>query len=126
MWVDLALGTARELLAGGQDYDRTVGLCGPDVMAKPCNLVVITDGRFRNELLAVRAAGGATVKIEAQGSGLTGTAAAHASETEQNSIPESWFDVVLENDKSLGLESLQKLVLYLADRLQPGPRLIGA
>jgi hypothetical protein len=120
MWIDLALSTARELLGGGYMYDRNTGLNGhPSAPFIPPSLVVITDGRFRNELLAVRAAGGATVRIQSPGAGLTGEAAKHASETEQNSIPASWFDVVLTNDKNHGLKGLEAAVGWLAEHHFP-------
>jgi hypothetical protein len=99
MWVDYALRKAREMLDAGE-----------------CDLIVIPDGRFRNELLAVRAAGGSTVKIVSPGSGLNGEAAQHSSEIEQKSVPDSWFDVVLINDKSHGLENLEKTVGYAVTR----------
>jgi hypothetical protein len=128
MWVDLALRTARELLCGGFRYDRTLGLVevpfavsGDQTRRYSVDLVVVTDGRFRNELLAVRAAGGATVKIVSQGAGLHGTAASHASETEQTSIPESWFDVVLTNDKAHGLAQLERAVGFLEARVLHSP-----
>lgn len=116
MWVDLALTTAKKLLGGGYFYSRVGGLEGSANFAPP-NMVVVTDGRFRNELLAVRSAGGATVKIVSPGSGLQGEAAKHSSETEQDGIPESWFDAVLTNDKAHGLESLEKLVGWMITKV---------
>lgn len=99
LWVNLALRRARELLVGGAP------------------LVVVTDGRFRNELLAVRATGGATVRLVTQGAGLTGEVSQHSSETEQASIPDSWFDAVLLNDKAQGLAALDKKVASLLGSL---------
>jgi hypothetical protein len=101
LWVNLALERARGELAAGAP------------------MAVITDGRFRNEILAVKAAGGAAVRIVTPGAGLTGEAAKHVSETEQASIPEWWFDEVLENDKARGLEHLKRAVFYLTTRLFP-------
>lgn len=64
-------------------------------------VVVITDGRFKTEVAAVRAAGGEIWRIKRPGAdgaiGLVG----HASEAEQQSIPDSACDVVINNDSTL-------------------------
>lgn len=115
MWIDFALDAARKLLVGGHGYLRHQGIFElRDDLIAPVDLVVITDGRFRNEILAVRGAGGATVKIVCPDAGLTGEAGRHKSETEQNSIPDSWFDVVLTNEKPHGLATLERSVADLA------------
>lgn len=66
------------------------------------SLVVITDGRFRSELAAVREAGGAAWRVrrpetDDRAVGLAG----HASETEIDGIPDSDFDEVIMNVGSL-------------------------
>jgi hypothetical protein len=131
MWVDYALRTAGKLLEGGGTwYDRTLGvqtvpakvtLAHQEAARRAPGLVAITDGRFRNELLAVRAAGGATVRIVSPGSGLAGSAATHSSEVEQMSVPESWFDVVLENRKEYGFAALEQSVGQMTQQLLPYP-----
>ncbi len=68
VWIDYAIRTAQERLADEWPY------------------VVIPDVRFANELAAIKAAGGRVFRIERQGAGLTGEAAQHVSETEQNSF----------------------------------------
>lgn len=100
MWVDLALDSARDLLGGGLAYDRTDGLRRSSLPAP--EWVVITDGRFRNEVLAVSEAGGVVVRVESPGSGLRGVTALHASETEQKGIPEHLIDAVIVNNKVHG------------------------
>lgn len=129
MWTNLAQAAARTLLGGGTSYERTLGLCRQIPDRGGCDLVVITDGRFRNELLATRAAGGATVRIKSPGAGLTGSAASHSSETEQDGIPDSWFDAVLVNNKACGLAWLESTTGELLEvlntntyRLGPYPR----
>lgn len=92
LWVNAALRRARELLLGGAPA------------------AIITDGRFRNEILATHVAGGHVVRIRCPGAGLTGAAATHASEQEQVQIPDSWFDLVLYNDRSAGLPALERAV----------------
>lgn len=66
------------------------------------SLVVITDGRFRSELAAVREAGGVAWRVrrpetDDSAVGLAG----HASETEIDGIPDSDFDEVVMNVGSL-------------------------
>lgn len=103
LWVDFGLWLAGELLAGRTGYHREQGLVF-DLPKKPTpNVVAITDGRFRNEVLKVKAHGGhcyALVREEAQ-SGFSDAAKAHRSETEQGSIPPWWFDNTIYNDGSL-------------------------
>lgn len=68
--------------------------CFPDIwadlgvrraLARPEDLVLITDCRFTNEAIAVLRAGGEVWRIVRPGSGLTGAAALHPSEAEQES-----------------------------------------
>lgn len=122
MWIDLALRNARALLEGGCAHSRTEGVVDSVYPAPAYRLAVITDGRFRNEILAVRAAGGATVKIVSPGPRLSGTAGAHVSETEQDSMPHNWFDVVLTNYKAAGLGTLQDNVAELLHEIGSNPR----
>jgi hypothetical protein len=104
LWVDIALRRARQDLAAGAP------------------LAVITDGRFRNEVLAVRSAGGAVIRlVTPDAPGLEGSAARHSSETEQATIPFEWFDAVLLNDKAAGLEQLRGVVQHVAGALMPRP-----
>lgn len=120
MWVDLAIRNARELLRGGYRYDRGEGLV-PDAGVLAPNWVAITDGRFRNEVLAVREAGGVVVRIDSPGAGLRGPAAAHVSETEQASIPAHFFDAMLVNDKAHGLTACGRTVAHLMSKLGSSP-----
>jgi len=84
VWTDYALKTAREKLANGAP------------------LVVITDLRFQNEAEAVWAAGGQVWRIrrpetDELATGLKG----HASESEQDSIPDSKCQAVIMNDGTI-------------------------
>lgn len=107
VWIDYGKRTALELLGGGYRYERTQGLIRDD--AKTTDYVVITDGRFRNEIVSVLAMGGEAWRIVTPGvdggaaekAGIVG----HASETEQRSIPNHFFTVLFENDKSQGLDA---------------------
>ena len=96
VWVDIAIRTAESLLEGTYAYDfdapdgydaakecpwiyhRTYGLH----RARGFRMkgVVIPDVRFKNEVDAIRTAGGKIWYIDRPGAGLAGAAGAHASE----------------------------------------------
>lgn len=78
-------------------------------LANGAPFVVVTDVRFRNEALAIKAMGGVLCKVESDSID-TGNDN-HASESEQSTIPDFWFDVVINNDKSAGLGNLMRNVL---------------
>lgn len=63
--------------------------------------VVITDVRFKNEMQAIRQQGGQLWRVKRPGAGLDGSASLHPSEAEQMSIPDSWFDAVIDNSGTL-------------------------
>lgn len=70
-------------------------------LAAAHELAVIPDVRYRNELERIHRAGGKAIRIVRPGAGLSGAAASHPSETEQDSIPDSAFDAVIANDGTL-------------------------
>jgi hypothetical protein len=103
LWTNIAVDAAFKLLSNpGLDYIPSEGL----VKRKSENcrwesgLVVITDGRFRSEILKVSSVGGFAIKIVRPGVvGLN----SHASETELKDIPEIFFDAIINNNDSLDL-----------------------
>lgn len=108
IWSRVATQTASALLRGRFSYTRTTGLVNND--SPGVELVVITDGRFRNEIINVSAIGGKTLKIQpVQETDTIGSAgvAGHKSEAEQKTIPDFWYDCIYTNDKSKGLENLR-------------------
>ncbi len=100
IWVDYALRLAR-MLDGkeGVSYDAENGTfrCSRPRISG----VVIPDCRFGNEIDAVAAAGGKTVRVLRPGSGLAGAAGLHPSEKEQAEIPDERFSAVIENTGTL-------------------------
>jgi hypothetical protein len=65
-------------------------------------VVVVTDGRFRSELDAVRAAGGIAWRLRRpETDDATAGIAGHVSEVEIDGIPDGDFDEVITNDGSL-------------------------
>lgn len=116
VWVSYAQRMAKRLLGENLTYGRIGGayLREPGAAGRT-QFVVITDGRFPNEILATKEAGGLAVKIDGPGAkGLSGAAGGHASETEQDGIPLHWYDAVVWNDKARGFEPLRRQVAYLA------------
>lgn len=86
IWIDYALQKADQLLDGGD------------------SLVVIPDGRFRNEALKVLRKGGILIKIvNPEGPTISST---HQSESESATIPDCWFYDVYVNHKD-GLAQLR-------------------
>jgi len=63
--------------------------------------VVVTDGRFRSEVLAARRAGAKVVLIRAPGVAARGHGG-HPSETEILTIQPQFFDLIIENNKEAG------------------------
>jgi hypothetical protein len=112
VWTEYTTRVADALLAGGNTYTPEGGLV---LGTGHFDCVVITDGRFRNEVQNVRKQGGYVIKVESpvQTVRLNG----HSSETELDSIPLSWFDAVLKNDKSHGLDALDWAVLEVLEQL---------
>lgn len=95
VWVDITLNRAQQMLS--------------DTLNKN-NIVVISDGRFRNEVLAVKKLGGFVLNVVDPNSVSTET---HPSEAEQTSIPSFWFDQVYINHKK-GLDVLAQDMRNLA------------
>ena len=90
IWIDYALSVAERRIDNDGD-----------------SLVVIPDGRFRNEALKVLKKGGKLIKI-VNPNGLE-LASTHSSETESQTIPNFWFHKVFVNHKN-GLDKLEKTV----------------
>jgi hypothetical protein len=114
MWIDAGIRATIKLLGGGYAYDRVKGLVA-DEKSQP-ELVVITDGRFRNEIVKVASMGGHTWKVV---SSTIDTAAVdkagiagHSSEAQQLTIPNHFFTLILHNEKKHGLEAAEKMTTY--------------
>ena len=121
-WIRLAIGSSLKLLGGGHSYTRTGGLI-EDPEAENPRWVVVTDGRFLNEIIAVDAAGGIGIKIMGPDMIMTAAAkaagvAGHASESEQGRAPDHFFSCVFWNDKSKGLGHCQDAVFRMMSEFQ--------
>ena len=116
VWVEHAMRVANQLLR--KDYAQNEGVWRyspyeglfrdknrnytgfPELDNLPLG-VVISDVRFRNEVLAIRDVGGEVWRLTRPSSGLTGDAAKHQSETEQNEIDSSLFGSFIDNRGTL-------------------------
>jgi hypothetical protein len=112
IWSNYAVDAAYKLLGGGYDYSVHLGAFKRAEATTP-DMIVITDGRFRNEVLNIRKIGGSVIQItnsyasaEVEMAGIQG----HPSEAEQKGLPSYFFSAVLVNDKALGLEACEKTV----------------
>lgn len=122
MWVDYAIRTARTLLNGGYDYDRSTGLIKTEHGIP--DFVVITDGRFVNELLIIKREGAVSINVvnpvdtddavKVEAAGVKG----HRSESELKMIPQHFFDIILRNDKRQGLLTLENKIVKLVQHLK--------
>jgi hypothetical protein len=104
MWSNYTIKTCRELLAGGYRYTRASGLVHSADLGY--NVAIVTDGRFRNEVLNVKAVGGIALKIirpknDAHAAVEQNGAKDHASEKELGTIPRHFFDGEIVNGGSL-------------------------
>jgi hypothetical protein len=88
IWSNIAIATAMKMLKND------------------CSMVIITDGRFRNEVLNVKKWGGTAVHI--CDINATEQASGHRSEVELASIPSSWYDVLVRNNKTRGLAHIER------------------
>jgi hypothetical protein len=112
-FVDYTISASMKLLAGGYGYDKERGLYPNDNETGP-GAVLVTDGRFKNELLKVKSIGGTVINIvnpsnEAKAVDMAGIKG-HRSEAELKTIPSHFFDMIVINDKTRGLEHLENTV----------------
>lgn len=106
IWVDYALRMAGKILdptgPAMKVYNAQVGVIfdawDPNKIPRG---VVIPDVRFRNEVDAIRAAGGKIWRVSRFGAGLQGAAAKHQSETELDTIPLELFTQQVSNNSTL-------------------------
>jgi len=117
VWPELAVKTALKLLGGNYRYNRLQGLV-TDYKTPPCPMVFVTDIRFPNELIKIKAVGGKGLKVAS--SELT-VSTAHASEASLGQIPDFWWDAILYNNKQEGLERLNVAVREMYAYLKPEP-----
>lgn len=121
LWVNYGTKIAQDLLSGGYRYARECGTV-TDKSFPGYDLVVVTDGRFRNEVVAARALGATTWRINRPKAGESSFLSGHASEKEGRTIPAHFFDATIVNDGDLN--DLSITVDDLLEDLIPEPNTI--
>ncbi len=116
IWIRYAIRTAVRLLEAKPRelcYSQTGGLesyieCYPqgeferdENFPEKVKAVIIPDCRFFNEIRAIKAAGGKMIRVVRPGAGLNGNFALHQSEVEMAEIPDSEFDIIIQNTGTL-------------------------
>lgn len=103
LWVRYALRVAEGLEKGAGWYERTKGFTRDDEWDFGRHRsTAIPDMRFVNEMAAIKAAGGFNVRVKRRTETLPGDAATHSSELTLALLPDSDFDLVLDNCSDLG------------------------
>lgn len=105
VWARTARETCMKLLCGGYRYDRKVGLV-QDGSFGGYSVAFITDMRFRNEILGLRAEGGVVIRVvrpDPTAAAKTSAAgvAGHQSEAELGGVPPHFYSVSVQNDDTL-------------------------
>ena len=98
MWVECALWRARQLVEGGYTYTREEGPRGS--VDKAYDYAIITDGRFRNEILGVTFMGGVALRVDRPSKTGPVGIAGHQSEKELDTIPEHFYSGTIMNNST--------------------------
>lgn len=110
IWIDHAVSTANILLSGGYTYSPQVGLIASDTPGY--DYVILPDGRFRNEILAIKSLGGAVWRVDLDQENISD----HISESGQATIPRHFFDHTIHN--KIYPNSPQDSVVYLRNKIE--------
>jgi hypothetical protein len=104
VWIRYAVRTATKLLEAGPKelcYSQVHGLQSYRKRSKSfpekVKTVIIPDVRFRDEINYIKKIGGKLIRVIKPDAGLSGDFAFHQSEIEMVSIPDSEFDIVINN-----------------------------
>ncbi len=128
-WINCGITTANQLLTGRFTYNRKSGLISKgEVTSYHPSMVVIPDGRFVNEVLAVTRNNGWVVQMFSPQKDEAATERAglkmHSSEQEQKLIPWNRFDVIVINDKGEGLGPLGLKMENLSQMIMTYPKFL--
>lgn len=107
VWVNCISDVCARLMIGmpsnsglRYEYLPDRGLFVKEGWARPPAGIVISDIRYKNEIEAIRSWSGMLIRIK-RNQTIEGDASQHKSETEMTEIPDSEFDYVIENDKTV-------------------------
>ncbi len=115
-WVDYAINVHDRLQKGDCYYDMKSGLrfMSSSEMMQSRKDVVISDVRFRNEVEAIKEAGGVVLRL-LRGEGLLGAAGAHLSEQELLNIELESFDRIIDN-REWSLKQFEDVIKRLSKK----------
>lgn len=101
-WVDLTIRTAEKLMdpQSRLTYSQALGLLQGGVDLEPIWGVLVSDVRYRNELAAIKKAGGMVLRVRRETT-LSAEYTSHSSEAEMGQIQDSEFDLVIDNTGTL-------------------------
>lgn len=102
IWVMKALADAQRLLENNYDYSPRRGVKPAVTVDGGWGGVVFSDLRFINEHRRVKEAGGVLIRLKRNMTQIQPVT--HQSETELNSIPDSYYDYVIDNNQLSLLE----------------------
>jgi hypothetical protein len=124
VWARYSREIALKLIGGGWDYTREQGL-GIDSAFRPYTLAIITDGRFANEIVGVKAINGIAVlvqrKADMRAAAEAGGVQGHVSEAELDGIPSHFYNWTINNNFDIpGLHhQADRMVLAFWDHIKP-------
>jgi hypothetical protein len=107
-WIDKNAALINESLKTGKAYNRVRGTL--EDAAKPVNLVIVPDLRYRDEILALKQKGAFLIRVVDPSATNVDP---HVSEVQQLEVPNFWFDLVFTNTKEDGLKGLKRAVRRL-------------
>lgn len=111
IWSNIGYRIARKLLMGGYRYDQKQGLLKDENSCS--NLVIITDGRRRNEIINISQNGGKIIKIVSDKELVSND----ISETELLKIPDYFYDFIITNKSDdFGSNQMGKRLAFLLER----------
>ena len=113
-WIDYGIRVAKSLEAGYAKYNPQDGLIITEKDVGEIGGVVFSDLRFKNEIDAVKAAGGLLIRVKRPGYDGNVGVANHASEEEQKTISDDTFDRILNNTGSIAdlLNEVDRMMKY--------------
>jgi len=101
VWIDYAVRIHKKLRSGEYNYHQKLGVFFDSARTNHPMNVVCSDVRFTNEVMGFKGAGALLIRLKRQGAtgdvGIKG----HASEEEQKSFKDEWFDVVIDAPEGL-------------------------
>lgn len=113
-WIEYGVRVAKSLEAGYARYTAQEGLIEFEKDLGEIGGVVFSDLRFKNEMDAIKNAGGLLVRVKRPGFDGNVGVAGHASEEEQKTVTDDSFDFILNNTGTISdlLGEVDRMMKY--------------